>query len=1431
MKKRVLSFFLCLCLCAGMLPCAALASDEAEPVAAVEEATLTVPAIESVEEIEEDVEETPEEPVEEVFSVDGDAETYTVTMNVVYPEDYEGEKTGGLRVYEQTVANGPGASAQDFSIYTDYVGTMPEPVIRNVGETFWYTPLAVDGMTGSVDMNNAGAADDYYALYGEAGVAYTVTVTYTEGASGEPEGPLGPPDPPAEDWIVDFELVYEGTDPGTTGGGINVYNEDGTLRETVTASGPITVPGGTKFLCLPLDVKGLVVSMQNTNGMENGRYARYESGTVTAVYTADDGSGSSGPSYGPYTVTMEVVYPDGYTGAETGGLRVYDYDVVPGPGVDLSGLETATYTDYTASVTLEKDSGEVFWYSAIRLDGYNASISVSPEEFNSSSSGDGYYSFVGRGDVSEGYTVTVTYGTGGPGEGPTVSEEDYEVSLSIEYDAEYTGEKTGGITLYSEDGTAAAVYTDDTVIQMEGGVECLFIPIAVDGLYAFVTGAEKSGDYYVMRSSGDVVIQYADSPFYIETKDMAADGSTVGSTSATLTAIYSAPSDDSCKYYDIELVFGVDKENMSTYHRYVGSDPGGEAYLAEYDLEVKGLLPDTTYYYQAYMVYREGTDDPERTIYGTIKSFTTDAAAIPCYEISPINWNADEQEIPCSVIDSTDTTNTDLGKLSFTAGDADRGSYLLGFTVDKTGTYHFDATYNGVIKEEIWSPMPEILMVRLYTKGDNGGLAAETGGGVDKEVCFFYLNQAGTNEDHTEKYLDLEAGVEYYLLLDTDGETVDISVSYANWMESDAQFALDVTVEYEKHDSRPACMRAMAVYSVSEYYDNGYALRGTYGLRSVYEENGTMPYTISQLHGGLTSKQTDALMRGWMNYCIPGLEYVYELYIVDNTTGAILATTGVQSFTADMPDMYSLQMGENINTYSDWKFGGEGYMYKLQTGAAGYYHIGVNDNNSVVEFYNVRGELLKSSTSGSFWTSASCELEGETLYYVYISCGTIIKPIVTVSQPNGTVATDDSVVTDNDESADIARETLEGVLNQLTKDGSGNAAELPSNVEADETGETALRTAIETGESLTAEITGEAVTEDAVEAETAAAMEEAALNASGEDTAEAVVYLELSVILKEGETELACITETEEEITFAIPLTEELREQIAGKSVYIVREHEGVAEVLEAEVSEEDGYIYFSSSLFSTFALFTTGTLLNGFVEEDGVLYYFIDGIPFKGGLFEEDGAYYYARTTNGEIIRGRSYWTTCTNGLLPAASYTFDEQGRIEIPYETTEDPGEDGLTGIYPAYGSLYYYEDGALTYKGLMLLEEDTVWGSVTYEAGYYYVRTSGEVVNGRSYWITKTNELLPAASYEFDAQGCMIMPEAAANGFVEENGVLHYYMDGVLYCGGLFALDGEYYYARTTNGEIIRGRSYWITCTNGLLEQGLYEFDAEGKILLT
>ena len=40
---------------------------------------------------------------------------------------------------------------------------------------------------------------------------------------------------------------------------------------------------------------------------------------------------------------------------------------------------------------------------------------------------------------------------------------------------------------------------------------------------------------------------------------------------------------------------------------------------------------------------------------------------------------------------------------------------------------------------------------------------------------------------------------------------------------------------------------------------------------------------------------------------------------------------------------------------------------------------------------------------------------------------------------------------------------------------------------------------------------------------------------------------------------------------------------------------------------------------------------------------------------------------------------------------------------------------------------------------------------YEGSYYYVRSNGQLDTDWSYWITKTNELLPAANYIFDANG--------------------------------------------------------------------------------
>ena len=220
--------------------------------------------------------------------------------------------------------------------------------------------------------------------------------------------------------------------------------------------------------------------------------------------------------------------------------------------------------------------------------------------------------------------------------------------------------------------------------------------------------------------------------------------------------------------------------------------------------------------------------------------------------------------------------------------------------------------------------------------------------------------------------------------------------------------------------------------------------------------------------------------------------------------------------------------------------------------------------------------------------------------------------------------------------------------------------------------------------------------------------------------------------------------------------------------------------------------------------------------ETTGNYYYCVDGVIIANGLMLIGNYYYYARTSTGAFVRNQSYWVSKTNDLLEEGIYNFDNEGRIVFPEE------QEKKNGIVPENGSLYYYVDGVLTGAGLIQLN-----------GGYYYVKTStGEVIHGKSYWVTATNGLMPIGKYTFDSDGKMIDPPTPGpvkDGIVAENGSLYYYIDGVLTGAGLVQIDDDYYYVRTSNGEVIHGKSYWVTATNGLLPAGLYRFADDGKLI--
>ena len=1080
--------------------------------------------------------------------------TYTVTMNVVYPEGYEGEKTGGLRVYEQTVANGPEAAAADFRAHTDYVGEMSDPVIRNVGETFWYQALAVTGLSASVDMYNAGTCEDRYALHGEVGEKYTVTVTYREGGSG------------------------------------------------------------------------------NTGG------------------SGEMGGSSDEIATEPYTITLDITYPEGYTD-DNGGVQI-------GTAKLLGDGAAETYSTYVSLKSICPMGLLVDSLRVVCLEEHEEGVECAHVSYNEKES---YYRISGN------VMVYLVYGL-------LDVEKDFSVSLEE-------------------------------------------------------------------LSPGDV-----------------------GQFSALLTAEYVMPTPNNSFMYDLRIFLGTSEDDIThTYSSYYKDlrlvrNSDDTAYV--YSEAFNDLLPGTTYYARAELTV-QGSGQPY-THYSNILTFTTDGEknVLPSVAVAPAEGEHTEALIPCT-INGEETT------IAFSDTDGRYGSdgvpyvSMVKMTVEEDGVYYFDLSFTEPSDYELWR-----VLCRLYRMNEDGLLQPLD---LSWEDCIarFSIGEGPIgwevvgDAENLDAYITLTAGT-YYLALDTTIDLLDaeVSVSLAN-TEFKSNFSITANGwDFDTDDSTPQQPRALVEYSVSSYYESGWKVEILYDLASHYDETGKLRYSNFSGFGSQPVSDSAAIR---ISRFIEGLEHVYIARIVDFSTGEVLAESDAYRFTVTVPASHpdfirTLELGVSSGVpslvTSDGKltgrygFGMGGVLtYRFTTVNAGWYLFNANCKTAELEVMDKNGNVIAVAETGttqtgeeSYWISAKVYLEANTDYYVYTGKIGAIYPSVTISYLQGSVDMPDESLEAAEGAEQIAVDSLETTINDLTKDGEGNDAELPDYVDTDEDGEAALREAIETGDSITAEITGKELAEDEVVESVADAMKNAALVVADTETAEVLLYLDLSVLLKLGEEEIAKLTETGEEITFCIPITKELSQLIANKALYIIRYHNGEAESIALEVSERDGCIYFSSDLFSTYALYVAGdeASFTGFKEENGVLHYYFEDVLFCGGLFEVDGEYYYARTSNGEIIRGRGYWVTRANtdstGYQPGY-YTFDETGRM-IPF----------------------------------------------------------------------------------------------VKNGFVEEAGTLYYYIDGTRYSGGLFEVDGEYYYARTSNGEIVRNRSYWITKTNDIMHKGCYDFAADGRIIM-
>ena len=218
-------------------------------------------------------------------------------------------------------------------------------------------------------------------------------------------------------------------------------------------------------------------------------------------------------------------------------------------------------------------------------------------------------------------------------------------------------------------------------------------------------------------------------------------------------------------------------------------------------------------------------------------------------------------------------------------------------------------------------------------------------------------------------------------------------------------------------------------------------------------------------------------------------------------------------------------------------------------------------------------------------------------------------------------------------------------------------------------------------------------------------------------------------------------------------------------------------------------------------------TTKNGIREGDNSIFYYIDGVKVGEGLLLIDGYYYYARTSSGEIVRGRSYWVTKTNGLIDnEGEYEFDADGRMI-------------LDGFVTVNGATYYYTDGEPA-LGFTKIGEDY----------YLFNNKSGKMYSSATLWVGPNDYGIVGGMYYFGADGKMVVPDLE-NGqkavVVADDGTMYFTVDGARMVSGIYELDGEYYYAHSSGALAVNESVYLDTGVLG--QKGWYGFGADGKLV--
>lgn len=236
----------------------------------------------------------------------------------------------------------------------------------------------------------------------------------------------------------------------------------------------------------------------------------------------------------------------------------------------------------------------------------------------------------------------------------------------------------------------------------------------------------------------------------------------------------------------------------------------------------------------------------------------------------------------------------------------------------------------------------------------------------------------------------------------------------------------------------------------------------------------------------------------------------------------------------------------------------------------------------------------------------------------------------------------------------------------------------------------------------------------------------------------------------------------------------------------------------------------------------------NGWFTDVNGKQYYKDGELQKTGWTVIDGNTYYLDPETGYAATGIT--TLVPDGATEEARCVFDAEGVFQSD-----------VTGVYSVGADTYWLNSG--------IIEEEAGLKRVVKEDGevnYYYfavqknleeregltlsAAVKSTMLDGKDCWLHKTNGLaLPEWGYYFDENGVILHDEdTGKNGILKDGEDLFYYVDGIKAPAGMIKIDDDYYYANS-KGQLIVNQTYYCSRMNGLMPEGIYAFDAEGKLI--